>query len=175
MTLKHKGSIDELVYPFIYEQSPLCDFEVLTDELAARLGGISQHLEPALSDIRADVAELVELAFHLNGSIRGRQAIFERHIAWLTSRYKQYQSELGDAVTGFVLPEGFAPVSELNLAKCNCKKILRQLVLIDAANIEVPRELLRFTNLLGNWLFCVSMVINVRRKHPIRAFVSQSY
>jgi ATP:cob(I)alamin adenosyltransferase len=175
MTLKHRGSIDELVYPFIYDTSPLCDFEVLTDELAARLGGIAQHLEVECNDIRADISTLVEWAFHLNGSIRGQQAIHEKHINWLTQRYKYYQAELGDTVMSFVLPEGAAPVSELNLAKCNCKKVIRQMVIIDAAGINVPPELIRFTNLLANWLFCVSMVINKRRGFPIRTFVSQSY
>lgn len=175
MTLKHKGSIDELVYPFIYEASPLCDFEVLTDELAARLGGIAQYLEDSCADINVDIATLVELAFHLNGSIRGKQAIHERHISWLTQSYKHYQLELGDTVSSFVLPEGAAPVSELNLAKCNCKKVIRQMVVLDAKGITVPRELVRFTNLLANWLFCVSMVINKRRGFPIRNFVSQSY
>lgn len=175
MALKHRGSIDELVYPFIYETSPLCDFEVLTDELASRLGGIAPQLEVECDDIRADISTLVEWAFHLNGSIRGQQAIHEENINWLTQRYKYYQAELGDTVTSFVLPEGAAPVGDLNLAKCNCKKVIRQMVLIDAAGIHIPPELMRFTNLLANWLFCVSMVINKRRGFPIRTFVSQSY
>lgn len=35
MALKYFGDIRELCYPFIYEESPLCDYEILTDELCA--------------------------------------------------------------------------------------------------------------------------------------------
>ncbi|POF60957.1 cobalamin adenosyltransferase, partial [Vibrio vulnificus] len=30
--------LDELCYPFIYEDSPVCDFEIRADELCSRVG-----------------------------------------------------------------------------------------------------------------------------------------
>ena len=44
MTLKYSGDIRELCYPFIYEDSPLCDYEIITDELCATLAVLSVNL-----------------------------------------------------------------------------------------------------------------------------------
>ena len=45
MPLKKSKDIRELCYPFIYEQSVLCDYEIITDELCATLGGVISELE----------------------------------------------------------------------------------------------------------------------------------
>lgn len=68
---------DELCYPFIYETSNLCDFEVVTDELCGHIGAAYSLLPAGMPDIAADLDRVQPLAFHVNGSIRGRLAIEE--------------------------------------------------------------------------------------------------
>lgn len=82
MPLKYSGNIRELCYPFIYEASPLCDYEIITDELCTVLGGIITELEdaPFFVDIYRSLTELQPYVFHLNGSVRGKQAIHKEEI-----------------------------------------------------------------------------------------------
>ncbi|USE35375.1 hypothetical protein [Endozoicomonas sp. SCSIO W0465] len=73
MTLKHSGDIRELCYPFICEDSPLCDYEIITDELCATLGGVITELEgdERFADIYDFLDQLQPRIFHMNGSVRG--------------------------------------------------------------------------------------------------------
>ncbi|ELU09309.1 hypothetical protein CAPTEDRAFT_215503, partial [Capitella teleta] len=108
MTLKYSGDIRELCYPFIYEDSPLCDYEIITDELCATLGGVISELEgdERFADIYDFLDKLQPRIFHMNGSVRGKQAIFEEQIQWLAGYFDQYQKEIEGQLHGFVLPRG---------------------------------------------------------------------
>jgi hypothetical protein len=90
--MQRSKEMDEVCYPFIHEVSPLCDFEVLTDELCGNIGAALSMTSPDMSDIRADLDALQPLAFHLNGSIRGRLAIAESDLDWAKSRLDYYRS-----------------------------------------------------------------------------------
>ncbi len=75
MVLKASGNVGEISYPFIFEDSPLCDFEILTDELCTYTGlAISQVTN---TEVRESLERLQPKIFHLNGSIRGKCGIFE--------------------------------------------------------------------------------------------------
>ena len=164
MTLKKSKDIRELCYPFIYELSPLCDYEIITDELCATLGGVISELEDdeRFVDIYRFLDELQPMIFNLNASIRGKQAIFEEQIQWLAGYFDQYQTEIEGRLTGFVLPRGGRAVQLLHSCRSQCKKAVRALVMVDAEGVEVPDELHRFGNMLCNLFFRLTVVINGR-------------
>ena len=164
MTLEYSGDIRELCYPFIYEDSPLCDYEIITDELCATLGGVISELEndPRFTDIYKFLDQLQPRIFHLNGSIRGKQAIFEEQITWLSGYFDHYQQELEGQLNGFVLPRGGRAVQLLHSCRSLSKKTVRALVNVDKQGIEVPDELHRFANMLCNLFFRLTVVINRR-------------
>ncbi len=91
MVLKLSKNLDEVCYPFIQDTSYLCDFEVVTDELCALIGGALAYLPDDMPDLRADLEQLQPLAFHVNGSVRGRLAVEEADIAWLSARLAHYR------------------------------------------------------------------------------------
>ena len=175
MALKKSGNIDELCYPFIYEASYLCDFEVATDELCNHLGGIVGLLADNHDDIATDLKQLQPLIYHLNGSIRGRLALEEADLQWLMTRYHHYQKEVAETINGFVLPRGPAPSPQLHLARSAAKKAIRLMVRIDQEWGEVPERLHRFCNLLCNFFFVLALVNNRRQGFVETAFVSKSY
>jgi len=175
MTLKISKSRDELCYPFIYETSYLCDFEVATDELCSHIGGIIGLIPESSDDIANDLDQLQPLIYHLNGSIRGRLAINENDQQWLLERYHHYQNEVAGKIDGFVLPRGPAPSPQLHLARSAAKKAIRLMVRIDQEGIEVPELLHRFCNLLCNFFFVLAVVINHRAGFEEASFVSKSY
>ena len=128
MTFKFGKNFDEMCYPFMYEQSMLCYFEVITDELCGHIGAVISHLPDDMSDIAADLEQIQPLAFHVNGSIRGRLAIAETDIQWLQGRLDHYRVEVAGRLEQFVLPRGTPPVPQLHLARSACKKAIRIMV-----------------------------------------------
>jgi ATP:cob(I)alamin adenosyltransferase len=168
-------NLDELCYPFIYETSSLCDFEVVTDELCGHIGAVLSLLPTEMSDIAQDLDHLQPLAFHLNGSIRGRLAIREDDIECLNERLVHYRAEVSDRIKGFVLPRGDVPVPQLHLARSAAKKAIRAMVRVEQEGRAVPMELPRLCNLMCNLFFTLTVVINQRRGLVETPFVSKSY
>ncbi len=175
MTLKKPDHRDELCYPFIYETSYLCDFEVATDELCSHIGGIIGLIPENNSDIITDLNLLHPLIYHLNGSIRGRLAISDDDQQWLLVRYHHYQKEVKGKIDGFVLPRGPVPSPQLHLARSAAKKAIRLMVRIDQEGIEVPELLHRFCALLCNFFFVLALCLNHRAGFIEQPFISKSY
>ena len=173
MALKLSKNRDEVCYPFIQDTSVLCDFEVVTDELCGHIGEIID-LTP-YDDLRVDLERLQPLAFHVNGSIRGRLAVEEADLAWLQGRLSHYQIEVSERLKGFVLPRGSAPVAQLHHARSCAKKAIRAMVRVDQEGIEVPPMLPRMCNMMVNFFFVLTLVINQRRGLDETPFVSKSY
>ncbi|MDR2165510.1 MAG: hypothetical protein LBO79_07815 [Zoogloeaceae bacterium] len=167
----------ELCYSYIYDPSWLTDYEVLTDELATHIGMACSLLPSgeSLADIAADLECLQPLAFHANGSIRGKMAIEEADLAWIHERYARYREEAGERLGNFVLPRGVEPVPQLHLARSIAKKAIRALVRVEAEGRAIPVELPRFLNLVCNFCFVLTVVINLRRGVREPVFISKSY
>lgn len=173
--MQRSADLDEVCYPFIHETGPLCDFEVFTDELCGNIGAAIATLPADMADLREDLEALQPLAFHLNGSIRGRLAISEADLDQAKARLAHYRGEAAGRAEGFVLPRGDLPVPFLNLARSGAKKAIRQMVRVEEAGVEVPEVLPRFCNILCNLFFAMILVINQRRDQTEVAFVSKSY
>lgn len=173
--MKPGKNLDELCYPFIYETASLCDFEVVTDELCGHIGAVFSLLPPGMEDIAADLDRLQPLAFHVNGSIRGRLAVDESDILWLRERLADYRAEVGDRIDSFVLPRGQLPVPQLHLARSAAKKAVRLMVRVEQEGREVPMILPRMCNLMCNFFFTLTLVINKRRGVEEIPFFSKSY
>lgn len=173
--MKPSGNLDELCYPFIHEASWLCDFEVATDELCSHVGLILALLPAGLEDIAADLDRLQPLAFHLNGSIRGRLAVDEADIQWLHGRLACYKAEIGPQARGFILPRGPLPVPQLHLARSAAKKAIRLMVRVEQEGIPVPERLPRLCNLMCNFFFVLTRVVNRRMGVEETPFESRNY
>lgn len=158
MTIKFSGDIDELAYPFIFEDSPLCDFEIQTDELCTLVGLALCNVQN--EQIKTSLEWLQPRIFHLNGSIRGKCGIFEDDIKQLKSDYQLFKAQVTDNNKRFVLPRGTGAVILLHQARSLSKKVVRTLVLVDKSGKSVPDTLPRFANLLVNYFFALTRVIN---------------
>ncbi|OBT13521.1 cobalamin adenosyltransferase [Vibrio sp. UCD-FRSSP16_10] len=156
--MKFSGNIDELAYPFIFEESPLCDFEILTDELCTIVGLALSNIENV--EVRQSLEDLQPKIFHLNGSIRGKNGIFESDIESLAKEYHLFKDKVTDDNKRFVLPRGTGPVIVLHQCRSLSKKVVRQLVLVEKYGKTVPETLPRFANLLVNYFFALTRVLN---------------
>ncbi|GHT86928.1 adenosyltransferase [Betaproteobacteria bacterium] len=168
----------ELCYSFIYDTSWLTDYEAVTDELCTHLGmAVSVALaDSTLSDIAHDLEHMQPLAFHANGSLRGKMAIEESDLVWLHERYAHYRDEVGiERLKNFVLPRGTAPIPHLHFARAAAKQAIRCLVRVETEGRDIPPPLPRLLNLMCNFCFLLTVVINHRRGVVEPVFVSKSY
>ncbi|OCH17388.1 MULTISPECIES: cobalamin adenosyltransferase [unclassified Aliivibrio] len=174
MALKASGVVGELSYPFIFEDSPLCDFEILTDELCAYTGlALSQitHVQ-----VRGSLERLQPKIFHLNGSIRGKCGIFEEDVQELLAEMIAFKKQVEDKGKRFVLPRGTGPVIQLHQCRSLSKKVVRTLVQIDKLTTKkIPETLPRFANVLANYYFVLTRVLNQEAGIEEPEYVSINY
>lgn len=185
--MKPKSHIDELCYPFIYEDSLLCDFEIVTDKLTRLIGYIIDEISVAPMSSSFDesqlnsllikeLEQLQPLVYHLNGSIRGRLAIQDQNHKWLLERYRAHKQIVSHRIDGFVLPRGNKPVGLLNQASSMSKEVIRWMVRIHKEEQkEIPEILPKFANLLCNYFFVLTLRYNQVRDFKERPFESKSY
>lgn len=173
--MKPSKNWDEVCYPFICENSYLCDFEVTTDELCGLIGSALVATSAEYADIRADLDRIQPLAFHINGSIRGKLAVEESDLDWLKLRLAHYRDQAGERLHAFVLPRGDAPVPQLHQCRSAAKKAIRCMVRVEQEGREVPDILQRACNLLCNLFFAMTLTVNQRRGVVEVPFESKSY
>lgn len=173
--MKSSKNWDEVCYPFIHETASLCDFEVVTDEWCTLIGMAFSATPADLADIAEDLAHIQPLAFHVNGSIRGKLAIEEADVQWVLQRMQHYRQALGEREYVFVLPRGTAPVPQLHQARSAAKKAIRAMVRVAQEGREVPEVLPRICNALCNLFFLMTLTVNRRRGLEEVPFVSKSY
>ncbi|WP_344960191.1 ATP--cob(I)alamin adenosyltransferase [Zobellella aerophila] len=175
MRRKKPEDLREWCYPFIFETRLTCDYEILTDELCCHIGVVLSLLPAGFDEIRADLERLQPLIYHLNGSVRGKNGIFEQDIVWLKDRYSHYQQATSGRVNGFVLPRGPAPVPQLHLCRCTGKKIVRMLVRLEEEGRRFDETLPRFANVLANFFFVLTVFIKARLGTEEVPYISINY
>lgn len=164
----------EICYPFIYEQSSVCDFEIAADELCSRIGLV---LTMDLDDLSRDILRRVQPnVYHLNGSVRGKLAIEESQLEELYQDYNLLREKLDGGFRGFVLPGGHPISAELHLCRTQAKKIVRALVAVEHEGKKSPAAILfRYANLLANVMYTLASYTNLIHQVEEVEFVSRSY
>ncbi|WP_087020481.1 ATP--cob(I)alamin adenosyltransferase [Thaumasiovibrio subtropicus] len=175
MSIPKKKKIKEICYPFIYDTDLKCDFEIHVDELCCQIGWVLAYLPDEFDDVKADLEHLHPLIYHLNGSVRGKNGIFEQDIEWLTARYDHYNALSKGRVNQFVLPQGPMPVPALHLCRTHAKKTVRYLVRLNEAGIAFEETLPRFANLLANFLFVLTVYIKMKLNVEEKEYISINY
>ncbi|MBS4539036.1 hypothetical protein GOQ27_11225 [Clostridium sp. D2Q-11] len=169
------GKWDEICYPFMPEDSIFCDHEILCD-------GLSSYLALTLSiaeerdypeRLQQDLLWLCEMALHVNGSVRGKLAIFKEDLDKLYELYDYYKSEV--KVSGFTLPTGSYLASQINIARYKSKEVVRLLNKINKNEKKIEDILFSFTNLMANLLYVMSCYVNKLDKKENKEFISKSY
>lgn len=183
--LHPKSTLDELCYPFIYEDSILCDYEILTDDLTRMVGWALNDLQllmhdytdnKALKTLEKQLTWLLPICYHLNGSIRGTLAITPEDHLQLLSYYQGIKKITKNTIHGFVLPGGVSPVGILNKCSSMAKQAIRLMVkLHNTEQKHVPEILPKFANVLCNYFFAATILINQVTNFKETPFISKSY
>lgn len=163
-------------YPFMREKSCLVDYEILTDSLTTRIGDCISIVskEQKLAEITEILKKIQPLAYHANGSVRGRLAITVEDLAWLDTIYDDFVARAGDAIKQFVLPQGDTTATALHICRSEAKKSYRALHKVSEER-EVPDILFQFLGLLANVFFVLSIEANKLTGVSEIPFISKSY
>lgn len=158
---KHSTNLDEICYPYIYETSQLCDYEILAEDLFRQIGGILTLLPEAQEELFFELHELQPLLHNLKGSIRGHCSITASNLDWLLACYRVHKEYTGSTPPGFFLPRGPLPVPQLNQAGLDAKRLLRIMFRLQIEeSVEVPEILFRFCNVLANYFSVLPKIVS---------------
>ncbi len=158
------------------EKSSCVDYEIRTDSLTTRIGAVI----PTLVDdergriVLEDLRLIQPLAYHVNGSVRGKLAITEDDLKWLSDRYDFYVSEVKEAIQQFLLPQGVESAARLHICRSEAKKSYRALHKVSEER-DVPEILFDFLGLLANVLFVMAVYMNKQHECDEIVFTSKSY
>lgn len=155
------------------ESASTVDFEIRTDSLTTRIGQAAS-LTKDIPIVYEDLMYLLPMAYHLNGSVRGKLAISEEDLKRLSSMYDFYVAETDGRIDRFVLPQGTAAACALHVCRSEAKKSVRALHKVSLER-EVPDILFNYTNLLANVLFYMAVYVNKDKGVEEIQFVSKSY
>ncbi|MDH5162991.1 hypothetical protein [Heyndrickxia oleronia] len=168
-----KKDLRYLCYPFMRESASTVDFEIRTDSLTTRIGQAAS-LTKDIPIVYEDLMYLLPMAYHLNGSVRGKLAISEEDLKRLSSMYDFYVAKTDGRIDRFVLPQGTAAACALHVCRSEAKKSVRALHKVSLER-EIPDILFNYTNLLANVLFYMAVYVNKDKGVEEIQFVSKSY
>lgn len=168
-----KKEMRYICYPFMRESASTVDFEIRTDSLTTRIGE-AISLTKDIPEVERDLRYLQPMAYHLNGSVRGKIAIDQEDLEKLSSLYDSYVAEVEDSIGNFVLPQGSQAACSLHVCRSEAKKSVRVLHKVSLER-EVPEIVFDYAQLLANVLFVMAVYTN--RKHGVEEipFISKSY
>lgn len=162
-----------LCYPFMRESASTVDFEIRTDSLTTRIGEAAS-LTSDTPQVHQDLMKLLPMAYHLNGSVRGKMAISEEDLQELSGLYDKYVEEVKDEIKTFLLPQGTQAACVLHVCRSEAKKSVRALHKISLER-KVPEILFDYTHLLANVLFVMAVYVNKVSRVDEIPFTSKSY
>lgn len=168
-----KKDMRYICYPFMREKQSTVDFEIRTDSLTTRIG-LAASLTKDIPRVYEDLMYLAPMAYHLNGSVRGKLAISDEDLQILSNMYDFYVCEVEGRVDIFVLPQGSTAACELHVCRSEAKKSVRALHKVSLER-EVPEILFDYTQLLANVLFVIAVYVNKHHGIDEIQFVSKSY
>ncbi|MFE5431155.1 hypothetical protein [Peribacillus simplex] len=162
-----------LCYPYMRESVSTVDFEIRTDSLTTQIG-LAASLTEDVPDVYRDLMELLPMAYHLNGSVRGKLAITGDDLDRLSAIYDRYVAEVKDRIETFVLPQGSTAACTLHTCRSEAKKSVRALHKVSLEK-EIPGILFDYAHLLANVLFVMAVYVNKQQGIEEIPFISKSY
>ncbi len=162
-------------YPFMREKVSTVDYEIRTDSLTTHVGvALAAVKKETVEVVAGDLLAILPMAYHVNGSVRGKLAVTDEDLAWLSNRYDFYVEHVREEIQNFVLPQGTEAAAALHLCRSEAKKSYRVLHKVSEER-EVPAILFDYLGLLANVFFVMAVYMNQQAGIAEIPFISKSY
>lgn len=164
-----------MCYPYLKETSFKCDFEIETDSLASHIGFAYSKAEQ-FPEMKKELTWLCEMAYHVNGSIRGKLAVTEDDINKAIAIHDKYQELVKVETKMFSLPLGTELSGILNLCRSKSKSSTRWAYKIAKfEDVKVDKLVPDLLNTMADTFFVMSVYVNKLGDIETIEFVSKSY
>ncbi|NME70194.1 hypothetical protein [Flammeovirga aprica] len=164
-----------MCYPYLKETSFKCDFEIETDSLASHIG-YAYSKAGQFPEMKKELIWLCEMAYHVNGSIRGNLAVTEEDIDKAIGIHDKYQAMVEKETKMFSLPLGNELSGMLNLCRSKSKSSTRWAYKIAKfEDVKVDGLVPDLLNTMANIFFVMSVYVNKMADLETIEFVSKSY
>lgn len=145
---------------FMEEKSFKVDYELLSDTLTVSVAMVLPYLHHEQEQIvKKDLLKIQELSYHANGSVRGKLALTNEDIEWLSKRYDFYSDKVGDKMKQFVIPQGCIAAVHLHRVRNEAKIVYRALYQVHKEN-PVDDILFKFTAIVSNIAGAMALYVN---------------
>ncbi|MBB6459457.1 hypothetical protein [Flammeovirga kamogawensis] len=164
-----------MCYPYLKETSFKCDFEIETDSLASHIG-YAYSKASKYPEMIKELTWLCEMAYHVNGSIRGKLAVTDNDITKAIAIHDKYQELVREETKMFSLPIGCELAGILNLCRSKSKNSTRWAYKIQKfEDVKVDKLVTDLLNTFADIFFVMSVYANKMEDIPTIEFVSKSY
>ena len=162
-------------YPFLCDDSEnfCCDFELLTDEIASRIGLLRAQVEN--EDLREELLWLCELVYHINPALRSRLTVTKEEVDRLADAVERLRNQCGERCKRFVLTQGCEAACTAHILRVQCKNLVRLMYRHLQQGKQVPEMLFDLVNLLSGYFFYLSLKLNEMEGVEEIDFVSRNY
>ncbi len=162
-------------YPFLCDAGDdlRCDFELLTDDLASRIGLL--RAKTADEAIRAELLRITELVYHINPTLRTMLTVTQAETDWLRRASERLEEAYGARASRFVLTQGSEAACLSHLLRVEGKVLVRLLYRHAEQGHEVPERLFDFANLLSSYFFYLALKLNAVAGVDEIPFESRNY
>ena len=140
-------------YPFLHEDSLMCDYEILTDRYASAMSNIYGLLK---DEDKPNVKMICELVYHANPCIRNKCEITDSDLNTLVEIMNGYDKYMPKY---FVLPLDTNPVSgAAEVLRAEAKQIVRLIYRIEREEgIDVDVKVYDVFNITSEIMFGIAM------------------
>jgi len=162
-------------YPFLCDEADdlRCDFEILTDETACRIGLLRSLVKDEF--LKDELLKICELVYHINPSLRTFVSVTDKELVWLEECTTRLQKEVKGRCQKFVLNQGCQSACQAHIIRTNFKDLVRMIYRHIHRGNNVPDILLDFTNLLSGYFFFLALKLNEINDVDEIEFVSRNY
>lgn len=164
-------------YPFLAEDGAdlRCDFELLTDLLASGTGLLRAAVPPEEQALRAELAWVCELIYHLNPTLRTRLTVRPAERDRLLAATQRLQAAAGARCRRFVLPAGCEAACRAHVLRVQAKQLVRLAYRHVRGGGAAEPLLLDVCNLLSGYFFSLALFLNEQAGEEEIPFVSRNY
>lgn len=164
-----------MCYPYLRETSFKCDFEIETDSLASHIG-YAYSKAGNYPEMKKELTWLCEMAYHVNGSIRGKLAVTDEDITKAIGIHDKYQEMVREETKMFSLPLGTELSGILNLCRSKSKNSTRWAYKVAKfEDVKVDKLVADLLNTMADIFFVMSVYVNKMENQETIEFVSKSY
>lgn len=174
-----KLGIPACAYPYLYEDIRIVDFECVMDEIATMIGFSMNFIDDKI--LKEKLKYFCGLAWHIGGSIRGRDCISEQEVLNALDIYNEYNNKLGIDRKRFTLPIGSMGATYLELIRNKFKLAIRTLYYVEKRfeelNIkkEISQNIFDLLNICSNLFYVFSLWVRVYNNENIETYYSKSF